>query len=174
MRAGDKKMPISTSVIWQASDESMKAEGPDPIESPEYYDGISSKRIIAYVIDFLICAGLGLVCWFFAAIIGFLSFGLLLAPMMVLIALLPIAYHTYLIGSKGSATFGMRFCGIKVYRLDGQAPEMLQAFILSAVFFFTAPATSFLILLVALFNIRRRCLHDMMAGTIILNDLKKV
>jgi len=174
MKVDEPQVPANSSMRWKTKDENMTAEGPDPIEYPEYYDGISMKRIIAYIIDFLICAGLGLAGWFVAAIVGFLSFGLLLVPLMAGIALIPIVYHTLLIGSRQSATFGMRFSGVRVYRLDGGRPEMLQAFIQSAVFFFTAPATSFLILLVALFNIRRRCLHDMLAGTIILNDPDKV
>lgn len=157
---------------WQPHENRQQAEGPDPIEFPEYYDGISLKRIFAYAIDFVICVGLGLVGWFGAAIAGILTFGLLLAPLMAALALIPIAYHTYFIGSDKSATVGMRLVGIRVYRLDGTRPEMLQAFIQSAVFFLTAPPTSFLILIVCLFNSRRRCLHDMLAGTLVLNDLE--
>jgi len=167
--ADERQVRVIESARWQTHDENIKAEGPDPIEYPEYYDGISMKRIFAYVIDFLICAGLGLAGFFVAVVIGFLSFGLLLAPLMAAIALIPVTYHTLLIGSRHSATFGMRFCGIKVYRVNGARPEMLQAFIQTAVFLLTAPATSFLILCVAMFNIRRRCLHDMLAGTITLN-----
>ena len=158
---------------WDPNNEKRQAEGPDPIEYPEYYDGITIKRVFAYAIDFLICAVLGLVGWFVAAIVGIMSFGLLLGPMMALLVLIPIAYHTYFIGTGKSATLGMRFCGIRVYRLDGGRPELLQAFIQTAVFFFTISATSLLILLVCLFNTRRRCLHDMLAGTLILNDPEK-
>lgn len=158
---------------WQASDDNRRAEGPDPVEYPEYYEGISIKRILAYVIDFLICSGLFLAGWFVAGIIGMITFGLLLVPLMGALALIPILYHTLLIASSKSATIGMRFCGIRVYRLDGGRPEMMQAFIQAAVFFFTGPPTSFLILIVCLFNTRRRCLHDILAGTLVLNDPEK-
>lgn len=173
MKADEPQMPTAPSGRWNAKNEKVTAEGPDPIEYPEYYDGISMKRIIAYVIDFLICAGLGLGLWFVAVIVGLLSFGLLMAPLMACVALLPFLYYTVLIGSRYSATFGMRFCGVRVYRLDGARPEMLQAFIQTVVFFLSVSATSFLILAVALFNTRRRCLHDMLAGTLILNDPDK-
>lgn len=158
---------------WRAKASNTKAEGPDPILEPEFYEAISIKRIIAYVIDFLICFAIGVVGAILASIIGVMSFGLLFGPLMAMLALVPVVYHTFLIGSEKSATFGMRFCGIKVYRLDGRRPEMLQAFIQTAVFLFTVPATSSLILIVSLFNTRRRCLHDMLAGTIVLNDLTK-
>ncbi|SCA55107.1 conserved membrane hypothetical protein [Candidatus Terasakiella magnetica] len=151
------------------SGDNKQAVGPDPVDQPEYYDGISQKRIIAYVIDFIVCFALGAVGVVIAAIVGVMSFGLLFAPMMALFALIPIVYHTVLIGSSKSATFGMRFVGIRVYRTDGQRPEMTQAFIQSALFFLTVPPTSFFILLVCLFNIRRRCLHDILAGTLVLN-----
>ncbi|MDV7338674.1 RDD family protein [Terasakiella sp. A23] len=158
---------------WQRFEEHKKAEGPDPVEYPDYYDGISVKRIIAYAIDFLICAVVGFIGAIFASVVGLMSFGLLFGPLMALLALIPITYHTLLIGSSRAATLGMRFVGIRVYRLDGERPEMLQAFIQTAIFFFTAPPTSFLILIVCLFNTRQRCLHDILAGTIVLNDLEQ-
>jgi len=153
--------------------ESKRAEGPDPIEHPEYYDGVSLKRMLAYVVDFMICVVLGIIGGVIASIGGIVTLGLLFGPLMALLALIPIAYHTFLISSPYSATFGMRLMGVRVYRLDGQKPEMLQAFVQTALFFFTAPPTSFLILIVGLFNTRRRCLHDMLAGTIILNDVER-
>ncbi len=155
---------------WQAQDGDRRAEGPDPVLHPEYYEGITIKRVFAYAIDFLICVGLGLAGWFIAAVGGLLSFGLLFGPLVAAIALIPVAYHTLMIGSEKSATFGMRFCGLRVFRLDGERPEMLQALIQSALFFFSISITSFFILLVCLFNTRRRCLHDMLAGTLVLND----
>ena len=155
---------------WQSDGNNRRAEGPDPVLHPEYYDGITAKRVFAYAIDFLICAALGLAGWFVAAVVGLLSFGLLFAPLIAALALLPVAYHTLMIGSERSATVGMSFVGIRVFKLDGDRPEMLQAFIQSALFFFSISITSFFVLLVCLFNTRRRCLHDMLAGTLVLND----
>ena len=156
---------------WSQSDERMRAEGPDPVEYPQFYDGVTIKRVIAYVIDFVICTLLGLVGGVVASILGVMSFGLLFGPLIALLALIPLAYYTYFIArSPAYATWGMRFVGIRVYRLNGEGPELLQAFVQSVVFLITAPATSFLILAVCLFNSRRRCLHDIVAGTLILND----
>jgi uncharacterized RDD family membrane protein YckC len=147
--------------------------GPDPETQSEYYDGINIKRIIAYVIDVLICGAIVAIGSIVAGIVGLLSFGLLFGPLMAILGLVPFIYHTLLIGGDKGATFGMRFAGIKVYRLNGQRPEMLQAFIQTALFYLTVPTTSFLILVVCLFNVRRRCLHDILAGTLVLNDLEK-
>ncbi len=158
---------------WRNAGSSQKNEGPDPIEFPHFYDGISQKRILAYVIDFLICLGFGIAGTLVAAVVGVLSLGLLFAPIMAALALIPIVYHTYFMGSERNATPGMRFMGIRVYRLDGGAPEMIQAFVQTALFFFTVPSTSFLILIVCLFNTRRRCLHDILAGTLVLNDVNR-
>lgn len=162
------KMP---SEQWQPHVETKIASGPDPIENPEYYDGVSVKRVIAYAIDFVICGLVGVVGTIVASIVGLMSFGLLFGPLMALLALIPLIYHTFFISSENAATPGMRMMGVRVYRLDGGRPEILQAFIQTAVFFLTIAPTSFLILIVCLFNSQRRCLHDILAGTLILNKI---
>ena len=47
--------------------------------------------------------------------------------------------------------------------------EYLQAFIVTALFYMVASLTMGLVLLVALFSKRGRCLHDMMTGVFIVN-----
>lgn len=164
-------LPDAPAPKWSHDDRKMRAEGPDPIEYPQFYDGVTIKRVIAYVIDFIISGLLVFAGMIVASVVGIMSFGLLFGPLTALLALVPIAYYVYFIAHGPSyATPGMRFVGIRVYRLDGNGPELLQAFVQTVVFVFTVPATSFLILAVCLFNSRRRCLHDILAGTLILND----
>ena len=140
-------------------------EGGEPasnLSNPALYAGLLSRRILAYLMDavFLgIAAGL---LWFVLVI---MTFGLL-AVLLPVIALLPILYHGIFVG-RNSATPGMRLMGLEVRTLAGARPDYFQAFLLAAIFLFTIVPTAWLVLLVALFNERRRTLHDWVVGTVV-------
>ena len=63
----------------------------------------------------------------------------------------------------------MRLLGLQVRTWDGQKPGYLHALISSCLFWFLVPASSGLILLVAPFSNRRRHVHDMLSGTVVVN-----
>jgi len=134
----------------------------DRLQDPALYDGIILKRVIAYLIDAVILSALGVGM----VMIGIMSFGLLLPLIWPVLPVIPLAYHTLTVGSAGSATIGMRICGIRVVSIDGYPPNLIQAFVLALVFYLTIGVTSGLVLLVALFTDRGRCLHDFVAGTL--------
>ncbi len=138
------------------------ADAADRLQDPALYDGIIFKRVFAYLIDavILFAVGVGMVA------MGIMSFGLLLPLIWPVLPVIPLAYHTLTVGSGGSATIGMRICGIRVVTVDGYPPNLLQAFVLALVFYLTIGVTSGLVLLVALFTDRGRCLHDFVAGTL--------
>lgn len=144
---------------------------------PEYFAGVTSRRVLAYAIDVLVVAVLAVPVWFIGMFATVLSFGLL-APLQALsVALLPLAYHVFLLASPRSATVGMRAMGLRVMSLsrDSQAwggrPTLFQAMIQTVAFYGSMAVTGSLILLVVLFNPRRRTLHDWLAGTVVVNDL---
>jgi len=138
------------------------ADAAERLQDPALYDGIVAKRIIAYLIDAVILAGLGVGL----VMLGFMTFGLLLPLIWPVLPVIPLAYHTLTVGAAGSATVGMRVCGIKVMSIDGYPPNLLQAFVLALVFYLSVGVTSGLVLLIALFSDRGRCLHDFVAGTL--------
>lgn len=167
------KTPPSSLTPAKLNDFNRLGTGPDPITAPEFYEAIAMKRIVAYAIDVVICFLLGAAAWFAAFVAGIMTFGVLLAPLMALTALVPLGYHVFMVGSPSSATLGMRLMGIRVFRLDGGRPSYPQVFVQIAVFYLTVPTTSFLILLICFFNPYRRCLHDYLAGTLTLNVVSK-
>jgi len=140
-------------------------DGGFDVERDGLYDGVMGRRVIAFLIDLAI---IGVIL---AAIWGliFVTFFLLLPVLGPVMPLVPIAYHTLMIGGRRSATVGMQFMGIEVRNQAGQRPGLLQAFAMSALFYVSIAATSMLILLVALFNDRRHCAHDYLSGTLIIN-----
>lgn len=137
--------------------------GPD---NPEFYDGIVLRRVVAYAMDVVILLGLTGFLW--ALVV--LTLGLLWSVAAILTPIIPLAYHSLLIAGPDSATLGMRAMGIEVRRLDGGQPSLAQAFLQTALFYATVTLTSSLILLVALFNDRGRCLHDWLTGTLVVRS----
>lgn len=143
---------------------------PEALRFPEYYQGISARRITAYLIDLAVVTGLAAAWSVVAFTLTVGSFGLL-SPLNGVTVLIPIAYHSLLIGGARSATLGMRALGIEVRRWDGGRPDLLQAAIQTLLFYGTLVFTSFIVLAFALFNDRRRCLHDVLAGTVVVNRI---
>lgn len=133
------------------------------------FQGLARKRVFAFLIDVVILMVLGIALGTVGTIVGVLSFGLLFAPMALLSLLLPLAYHSYLIGGPQSATFGMRAMGLEVRTWDNRRPGYLQAALQTMAFYVTVFGTNFLILLVVFFNDRRRTVHDMLCGTVVMN-----
>ncbi len=135
------------------------------IDQDLLFEGVTWRRVIAFLIDLSI---LGVI---FAALwaIVFLTLGLL-SGLLTLSPLIPVIYHTLMISSRRSATIGMQFMGIEVRNQSGKRPELLQAFAMTALFYLSVTVTSMLILIVALFNDKRRCAHDILSGTFVINS----
>jgi uncharacterized RDD family membrane protein YckC len=144
---------------------------PDPDAVPAIYEAILPRRVMAYLIDLVcigaIAAGIGIVF----AVLWLLSFGLLGPLLWFLFGLVPLAYHTLQLAGRHSATVGMRLCDLELRSLTGERPGFFQALAQTALFYITVGATGSLILLVALFNRRRRTLHDWLSGTLMVRTL---
>ena len=131
------------------------------------FDGIAWRRIAAFLFDMLILLAIFVTLW----IVNIIFIGGLTALLTFLWpALLFVLYDTALIGGQGSATIGMRLMGLKTITHECAEPGYLQAFVLSVLFYLSITFTSGLILLVALFNNRGRCLHDMVTGIFLVNN----
>lgn len=145
---------------------------PDPAVWPELYTGTLWRRAAAYLID-LACIGIiAVAAWVLFALLTVISLGLLGPPLWFLFGLIPLGYHTLLVGGRHSATFGMRALGLQLHSWDGTRPVFLQALAHAAVFYITVGATCSVILLFALFNRRKRTLHDILTGMVMLRHLR--
>jgi len=148
----------------------------DPWRQPIYYLGVTPRRIYAYCLDLVVVAVLWLMALVAALILGTLSLGVLWPLLAALLGLVPLLYHTLTIASRRSATFGMRIAGLRVMSVlpgagaSAGRPSLWQALVQTAAFYVSLALTGSLILLVALFNPRRRTLHDYLAGTVVVND----
>jgi uncharacterized RDD family membrane protein YckC len=140
---------------------------PDPLAEPDLYDGVLPRRVIAYVLDLALILGLWVVLSMVFGVAGILTFGALTPLGVVVLAVLPVGYHTIFIGRDG-ATPGMRVFDLEVRSWTGRPPDYSQAFLTTVLFYASVSLTAWLVLLVPLFTDRNRTLHDILAGTIVL------
>lgn len=145
-------------------------EPPHPRDEPALFEGLLIRRMLAYAVDVLAIFVLSVAAWVAFGIVSAVTFGLLSPLGIIVIALIPVSYHTYFLGSRG-ATPGMRLFDLEMWSMTGRQPEYVQAFIATVLFYVSVGLTASLILIVALFNDRRRALHDVMAGTLVLRQI---
>ncbi len=151
----------------------VKPHAYDPDLAPELFEGVLARRVVAFMIDvFLIGVPVAL-AYVFTFIFTIVTLGLgavlfwLLPPATVVWALV---YFGLTLGSPASATIGMRMMDLEMRTWYG-APAYFVLGAVHAVFFWLSISffTPF-ILLVAFFNARRRLLHDMLLGTVVINN----
>ena len=151
----------------------LKPHAYDPATNPELFDGVLARRLVAFVIDLIILATPVVFLAMFIFVVGVVTFGLgfvfyaLLSPAMVLWALF---YYGVTLGSRHSATLGMRAMDIEMRTWYGSPAYFVLGAVHAVVFWVAVSVFTPLVLLVCLFNERRRCLHDILVGTVIINN----
>jgi uncharacterized RDD family membrane protein YckC len=150
----------------------VKPHAYDPVTQPEYFDGVLTRRAAAFLIDLVIVGFPVLVASLFIFLFGIFTFGLgwflfwLLSPATVIWAVL---YYGFTFGSAASATLGMRMMDLEMRTWYGAPAYFLLGAVHAIVFWISVSALTPLILLVGFFNLRRRLLHDMLVGTVVIN-----
>ncbi len=145
----------------------------DPATQPELFEGVLARRMFAFLFDAVIVlvpvAILALFMLMFTVVtlgLGVVVFALL-GPIAAIWAVL---YVGVTLGSPHSATYGMRLMGLQMRTWYGAPMYFLLGAVHAIFFWVLSTALTPLILLVALFNSRRRTLHDFLTGTVVIND----
>jgi uncharacterized RDD family membrane protein YckC len=152
----------------------VKPHAYDPLLQPELFEGVLPRRIIAFFIDIVVIAAPIALAAVFIFLFGLVTFGLgwalfwLLSPGTVIWALF---YYGSTFGSPSSATLGMRAMGLEMRTWYG-APCYFVLGAVHAIVFWLCTGTLILpvALLVGLLNERRRLLHDILLGTVVINS----
>ncbi|RST87372.1 RDD family protein [Aquibium carbonis] len=134
------------------------------------YDGVRTRRVFAFLVDYLI---IGLLCIPFAiliAVLGVVTLGLGWALYGVLGPMVALIYIWGTLGSGKQATVGMRMMGLRLDRLDGRPVDGLLAVVHTVLFWAGNVLLTPLILLAPLFLDRKRTLHDLLLGTVVTRD----
>jgi uncharacterized RDD family membrane protein YckC len=151
----------------------LKPHAYDPIVNPELFEGVLTRRCIAFLIDVTIIAVPVLFAAVFIFIFGLVTLGLgwalywLLSPATVIWA---IAYYGFTFGNPASATIGMRVMDIEMRTWYGAPAYFVLGAVHAVVYWVTVSFLTPFILLIAFFNERKRLLHDMLVGTIVINN----
>jgi len=154
----------------------MKPHAYDPAVSPELFEGVLARRVVAFIIDFFVIAVPVVFAAMFIFVIGIvtLGFGFLLYALLWPAAVLwAIAYYGLTLGGARSATVGMRVMDLEMRTWYGAPAYFVLGAVHAIVFWITVSVCTPLILLVGLFNDRRRLLHDIVLGTIIINNAER-
>jgi uncharacterized RDD family membrane protein YckC len=109
----------------------------------------------------------------FIAVFGLVTLGLgwalfwLVSPATVIWALV---YYGATLGGPHSATIGMRVMDLELRTWYGAPGYFLLGAMHAVLFWISVSVMSPLVILVGLFNSRRRLLHDVVLGTVIINN----
>jgi uncharacterized RDD family membrane protein YckC len=145
----------------------------DPVANPELFEGVLARRVVAFVIDFIVIAIPPILLSLVIFVFGLLTLGLgwalffLVTPGWVIWALF---YYGLTLGSPASATLGMRAMGIEMRTWYGGPLYFLLGAVHAVVFWVSVSMLTPFILVVGLFNSRKRLLHDMLVGTVLINN----
>src|SRR5712692_5196084 len=151
----------------------LKPHAYDPAANPELFEGVLARRCIAFLIDVTIITIPVVFAAVFIFIFGLVTLGLgwalfwLLSPGTVIWA---ICYYGLTFGSPASATIGMRVMDLEMRTWYGAPSYFVLGAVHAVVYCVSVSFLTPFILLVALFNDRRRLLHDMLVGTIVINN----
>ena len=151
----------------------LKPHAYDPGANPELFEGVLARRVIAFLVDLVIIAIPPIFAAIFIFMVGLVTFGIgwllfwLLWPATVIWA---VFYYGFTFGAAASATFGMRLMDLEMRTWYGAPAYFVLGAAHAIVYWIMVSFLTPLILLVGLFNERRRLLHDILLGTVVINS----
>jgi len=142
----------------------MSYSGFDPLT-----DGVLTRRVFAWFIDVFI---LGVVVWLAGIVIlalGVVTLGLGFGLLAGLPAL-GFFYHALFVAGAHCATPGQRLLDLSVRREEDLGPPGLFRAVVFTIGLWITLGSACLLLLVAPFTPRKRALHDIVAGVIVVRN----
>jgi uncharacterized RDD family membrane protein YckC len=170
----------NTGGAWR--DESLRTDSGvpphafDPMLEPELFRGVLTRRVFAFLIDVVVLSVPIILGYVFIALFGLITLGLgwvlfwLAWPASVIWA---IVYYGASLGGPHSATLGMRVMDLELRTWYGAPGYFVLGAMHGVLFWISISFLSPLVLLVGLFNSRRRLLHDFVLGTVIVNSFAR-
>ena len=140
---------------------------PDPIRDTQFYQGLPARRLVAFLIDFMVIAVLALLV---TLLFGVATLGLgfaLAAPIGAVVGFL----YRYFTIARASATPGMALVGVELRRRDGARFDGWEAAMHTALFTVMFMTVLPQIASVAMMAFGRdgRGLHDAALGSAMIN-----
>ncbi|MBZ0216050.1 MAG: RDD family protein [Fimbriimonadaceae bacterium] len=139
-------------------------------EAPELFEGVLSRRIIAFFIDATIILALTTLAYVFTFFLGILTLGLAWLIFGAVFPVVALWYTGATLSSVHSATIGMRSVGIEMRTWNGEPMTFLLGVVHALVFWLSFVGLTPLVAVVGLLNPRGRLLHDFILGTYVINS----
>jgi len=145
----------------------------DPWTQPELFRGVLTRRVFAFLIDLVVLSIPVILGYLFIAVFGLITLGLgwalfwLAWPATIVWV---IVYYGATLGGPHSATLGMRVMDLELRTWYGAPGYFVLGAMHAALFWISVSLLTPLVLLIGLFNSRRRLLHDIILGTVVINS----
>ena len=158
---------------WRSSDSNVPPHAFDPRMQPELFHGVLTRRVFAFLIDLLVLSIPVILACIFILVFGVITLGLgwalfwLVSPASVIWALV---YYGSTLGGPHSSTLGMRVMDLEMRTWYGAPTYFVLGAMHAVLFWISVSVLSPLVLLVGLFNRRRRLLHDVLLGTVVISS----
>ena len=157
---------------WR-NDGGVRPHAFDPNTQPELFRGVLTRRVFAFLIDLVVLSIPVILGYIFIFVFGVVTLGLgwmlfwLAWPATIVWA---IVYYGASIGGPHSATMGMRAMDLEVRTWYGAPGYFVLGACHAVLYWVSISFLTPLVLLVGLLDGRRRLLHDMILGTVIINS----
>jgi uncharacterized RDD family membrane protein YckC len=164
--------PSSAGGAWR-NDGGVPPHAFDPDLQPELFRGLLTRRVFAFLIDLVVLSVPVILGYIFIFVFGIVTLGLgfmlfwLAWPATIVWA---IVYYGASIGGPHSATMGMRAMDLELRTWYGAPGYFVLGACHAVLYWVSISFLTPLVLLVGLFNGRRRLLHDIILGTVIINS----
>jgi uncharacterized RDD family membrane protein YckC len=165
-----------TGGAWR-SDGGVPPHAFDPWTQPELFRGVLTRRVFAFLIDLVVLSIPVILACMFIAVFGVVTLGLgwalfwLVSPASVIWALI---YYGASLGGPHSATLGMRVMDLELRTWYGAPGYFVLGAMHAVLFWISVSMLTPLVLLIGLFNGRRRLLHDIILGTVVINSSVRI
>ena len=157
---------------WR-SDGGVPPHAFDPLLHPELFRGVLARRVVAFLIDLVVLSVPVILACLFIALFGVVTLGLgwalfwLVSPASVVWAVI---YYGASLGGPHSATLGMRVMDLELRTWYGAPGYFVLGAMHAVLFWISVSILSPLVVLVGLFTGRRRLLHDILLGTVVISS----
>jgi uncharacterized RDD family membrane protein YckC len=137
------------------------------LDDRQMYQGVRTSRVFAFLIDYMIVFFLCIPVALLIAILGVATLGVGWMLYGIMFPAVALAYVATTMGGPRQATKGMQMMGLRLERLDGQKVDSLLAVVHTVLFWGLNVVLTPLILLATLFLDRKRTVHDLLLGTVV-------
>ena len=135
-----------------------------PVLPPQALAGVRTRRMIAVLLDLVLVAIISTVIFL---LLGLVTLGLSLLILPPLLPVVAFFYNGMTVSGRNMATPGMKAMDLEVRQTNGQPVPFINAAVQGVLFWLSWYVTGGLVLLTSLITADKRCLHDILAGVIV-------